>query len=127
MTLQCIPANWTIQSSTPFFTRKNVPKPLLSHHNTAAGVFGQICVMAGTVHYFGFADEHSDTPEFEKVLSAGQFITAPPQYWHRVALSEDAQFHINFWSDPKNRAKKLLTTGVSNPQGPAGESAPDDC
>ena len=127
MNLEHIPANWTIQSATPFFTRKNVPKPLLSHHNTAAGVFGQICVMAGSVRYFGFANEHSESPECEVVINAGQFITTPPQYWHRVALSEDAQFHINFWSDPKHRAKKLLATGVSKHQDPTVESTPDDC
>lgn len=44
-----IPANWKVKRSTPFFTKENVPAALLSHHNTAAGVFGQLCVMEGTV------------------------------------------------------------------------------
>ncbi|MGQ7152943.1 DUF1971 domain-containing protein, partial [Escherichia coli] len=25
---------------------------------------------------------------------AGAFATSPPQYWHRVELSDDAQFNI---------------------------------
>lgn len=42
-----IPADWKVKRSTPFFTKENVPAALLSHHNTAAGVFGQLCVMEG--------------------------------------------------------------------------------
>ena len=58
MTLHLIPAHsiptdWVVRRSTPFFTRANVPQALLSHHNTAAGVFGQLCVMEGTVTYHG--------------------------------------------------------------------------
>lgn len=52
-----IPANWKVKRFTPFFTKENVPAALLSHHNTAAGVFGQLCVMEGTVTYYGFANE----------------------------------------------------------------------
>jgi len=94
-----IPANWTIQRSTPFFTKANVPAALLSHHNTAEGVFGQLCVMEGVVTYFGFADEHAQEHEAKVVIEAGNFATSPPQYWHRIELSDDAQFNINFWSE----------------------------
>ncbi|HBD11212.1 MAG TPA: cytoplasmic protein [Porticoccaceae bacterium] len=99
---QIIPASWRIQRSTPFFTVDNVPRALLSHHNTASGVFGQICVMAGRVTYYGFADEKTEEPEQVIVIEAGEFTTTPPQYWHKVELSDDAQFNINFWSEPKN-------------------------
>lgn len=54
-----IPKNWTVQRSTPFFTKENVPQALLSYHNTAEGVFGQLCVMEGQVTYYGFSDEHA--------------------------------------------------------------------
>ncbi|WP_348253728.1 DUF1971 domain-containing protein, partial [Salmonella enterica] len=43
-----IAANWKVKRSTAFFTKENVPAGLLSHHNTAAGVVGQLCVMGGT-------------------------------------------------------------------------------
>ncbi|MBK6599219.1 MAG: DUF1971 domain-containing protein [Proteobacteria bacterium] len=98
MTHQRIPPHWTIQRSTKFFTKSDVPKALLSHHNTAAGVFGQICVMEGAVTYFGFADSEATAPGTTIVIEAGQFGTSPPQYWHRVELTDDAQFNINFWS-----------------------------
>lgn len=58
-----IPADWKVKRSTPFFTKENVPAALLSHHNTAAGVFGQLCVMEGAVTYYGFANEQATEPE----------------------------------------------------------------
>ena len=58
-----IPKHWTNQRSTPFFTKDNIPAALLSHHNTAEGVFGQICVMEGTVTFYGFADAEATEPE----------------------------------------------------------------
>lgn len=98
MSHQRIPADWTIQRSTRFFTKENVPASLLTHHNTAEGVFGQICVMEGTVTYFGYADSEATEPEMTVVINAGQFATSPPQYWHRIKPSDDALFNINFWS-----------------------------
>mgnify|MGYP000722364261 FL=1 len=105
-----IPKEWTIQRSTPFFTNDNVPKALLSHHNTAEGVFGQLCVMEGHLTYYGFADENATEPESVIVINAGEFATSPPQYWHRVDLSDDAQFNINFWSLPNNIKQKMYNT-----------------
>ncbi|WP_096085099.1 DUF1971 domain-containing protein [Agaribacterium haliotis] len=96
-----IPKHWRIRRSTPFFTKDNVPEALLSHHNTAAGVFGQLCVMEGEVTYHGFADEAASEPETSIVIAAGSFGTSPPQYWHRIEMSDDAQFNINFWADPE--------------------------
>ena len=52
-----IPSHWKIKRSTHFFTKDKVPNALLTHHNTAEGVYGQICVMQGTVTFYGFADE----------------------------------------------------------------------
>ncbi|USD36089.1 MULTISPECIES: DUF1971 domain-containing protein [Ferrimonas] len=105
-----IPANWTIQRSTPFFTKDTVPAALLNHHNTAAGVFGQLCVMEGSVTYFGFPDKDTMEPELVVTIEAGQFATSPPQYWHRIELSDDAQFNINFWSDKDKGDEKLVNT-----------------
>ncbi|MFA0457498.1 DUF1971 domain-containing protein [Vibrio breoganii] len=108
-----IPKDWTIQRSTPFFTKDNVPQALLTHHNTAAEVFGQLCVMEGSVTYFGFADEHATEPELTVVIHAGQFATSPPQYWHRIEMTEDAQFNINFWSNADKRDQPMFHTKKS--------------
>ncbi|MRI35182.1 cytoplasmic protein [Endozoicomonas sp. OPT23] len=105
-----IPADWTIQRSTPFFTKGNVPDALLTHHNTAEGVFGQLCVMEGTVTYFGFPDSETLEPEVTVVINAGQFATSPPQYWHRIEISDDAQFNINFWSSTDKKDEPMFYT-----------------
>ncbi len=52
--------------------------------------------MEGTVTYYGFADEQATKPEVKVVINAGQFASSPPQYWHRIEMSDDAQFNINF-------------------------------
>lgn len=118
-----IPANWKVKRSTPFFTKDNVPAALLSHHNTAAGVFGQLCVMEGTVTYYGFANEDAKEPEVKVVINAGQFATSPPQYWHRVELSDDAQFNINFWVEDDNHSDEMYQAKKSLPLTPANRWA----
>ena len=105
-----IPADWTVQRSTPFFTRDNVPAALLSHHNTAEGVFGQLCVMEGTVTYYGFPDKQTMEPDVTVVINAGQFATSPPEYWYRIELSDDAQFNINFWSTSGKKDQPLFSS-----------------
>jgi len=64
--------------------------------------------MEGTVTYYGYASESSDTPETTVIIEAGSFATSPPQYWHRVELSEDAQFNINFWSEADKTKQALI-------------------
>ncbi|EHK8983151.1 DUF1971 domain-containing protein [Vibrio vulnificus] len=103
-----IPKEWTIQRSTPLFTKQTVPAALLTHHNTAQGVFGQLCVMEGTVTYYGFTNEEATEAELVVVITAGQFATSPPQYWHRIEMSDDAQFNINFWSDRDKRNEVMF-------------------
>lgn len=105
MNRQVIPSHWKIKRSTHFFTKDKVPKALLTHHNTAKGVFGQICVMQGVVTFYGFANEAATDPEQTIVIEAGQFAVSPPEYWHRVELSADAQFNINFWTEGGNESK----------------------
>ncbi|QKS96628.1 DUF1971 domain-containing protein [Vibrio alginolyticus] len=100
-----IPKDWTVQRSTPFFTKDNVPPALLTHHNTAEGVFGQLCVMEA---YYGFADENATEAEVVVVINAGQFATSPPQYWHRIEMSDDAQFNINFWSNKDKSGQAMF-------------------
>ena len=73
MSHQVIPSHWRVKRSTPFFTKDNVPTALLTHHNTATGIFGQICVMQGVVTFYGFASEEATEPEKTIVIKAGEF------------------------------------------------------
>lgn len=108
MKLIVIPSHWRVKRSTPFFTKDSVPSALLTHHNTASGIYGQICVMQGTVTFYGFAGEAATEPEQEIVINAGEFAVSPPQYWHKVVLSDDAQFNINFWAENIDDKGKLM-------------------
>jgi len=110
MNHQRIPKHWTIQRSTPFFTKDNVPRALLSLHSTAEGVFGQICVMEGIVIYYGVAFEHATEPEIKLLIPAGTFATSPPLYWHRIEMSHDAHFNINFWSASEKKNQNMFNT-----------------
>lgn len=73
-----IPSHWKIKRSTHFFTKNNIPKALLTHHNTAEGVFGQICVMQGTVTFYGFANEAATAPEKRLSSKRDSLLLAHP-------------------------------------------------
>ncbi len=64
--------------------------------------------MQGTVTYFCFANSETTEHEVEVVINAGQFATSPPQYWHRIEMSDDAQFNINFWSDRDKKDQRCF-------------------
>lgn len=64
--------------------------------------------MEGTVTYYGFANEQAEEPEIKLVISAGEFATSPPQYWHRVELSDDARFNIHFWAEQADSSQPLF-------------------
>lgn len=108
MSHQRIPAHWTVQRSTKFFTKDNVPPGLVTRHSTAEGVFGQLCVMEGTVTYYGFADGEATEPEMKVVINAGEFATSPPEYWHKVVLSDDALFNLVFWAETDKTGESLF-------------------
>lgn len=64
--------------------------------------------MEGQVTYYGFADEFATEPEMVVVINAGQFATSPPQYWHRIEMSDDSQFNINFWSNKDKSGQAMF-------------------
>ena len=97
-----------MKRSTQFCTQDNIPKALLTHHNTAEGVYGQICVRQGTVTFYGFTNEAATASEKTVEIQAGQFAVSPPQYWYRVELSNDAQFNINFWAEADTGNKAMF-------------------
>lgn len=85
-----------------------MPPALVTRHNTAEGVFGQLCVMEGTVTYYGFADGDATEPEMKVVINAGEFATSPPEYWHRVELSDNAQFNLVFWAETDKTKEQVF-------------------
>jgi len=64
--------------------------------------------MEGTVTYYGFADGDATEPEMKVVINAGEFATSPPEYWHRVELSDNAQFNLVFWAETDKTKEQVF-------------------
>ena len=94
-----IPANFVKYKSTPAFDKNNVPKMFLHLHNTRTGVYGKICVISGTLKFFGFTDRRGDI-EQEISIVAGEYAVSPPEYWHKVEfLTEGTKFRVDFYAE----------------------------
>ena len=94
-----IPKNYINYKSSPVFDPSNVPKMFLHLHNTRAGVYGKICVLSGSLKFYGFAERRGEV-EQEVVIMADNAAISPPQYWHKVEfLSDEPTFRVDFYAD----------------------------
>ena len=101
-----IPENFVKYKSTPVFTKNSVPKMFLHLHNTRTGVYGKICVISGTLKFFGFAHRKGDI-EQEISIEAGHFAISPPEYWHKVEFTtEETTFRVDFYADENSEIVK---------------------
>lgn len=101
-----IPENFINYKSTPIFDQSSVPKMFLHLHNTRSGVYGKICVISGTLKFFGFTQRKGDI-EQEISISAGNFAISPPEYWHKVEfLTENTTFRVDFYADKNSEIAK---------------------
>ena len=93
-----IPKDFVNYKSTPIFSHDSVPKMLLHMHNTKAGVYGQIQVLAGQLTFYGFTDRRGELDK-QIVINAGKTAISPPEYWHKVELmTDDTEFRIHFYA-----------------------------
>jgi tellurite resistance-related uncharacterized protein len=99
-TLECvlcerreIPSGYAPYKRTPTFRRETVPPGLLRRHDTKAGIWAVVHVVAGDVEYF----EPTDSGETRVVLRAGETVTVAPEREHRVAMGEGSSFFIELW------------------------------
>lgn len=96
--MSAIPSDYVNYKSTPVFNKDNIPKMFLHLHNTKAGVYGQIYVVAGSLKFYGFTDRRGDV-EQEIIIGKGETAISPPEYWHKVEfMTDDTQFRVNFWA-----------------------------
>ncbi|NRA85087.1 MAG: DUF1971 domain-containing protein [Gammaproteobacteria bacterium] len=94
-----IPENYINYKSSAVFDRSNVPKMFLHRHNTRAGVYGEICVLSGSLKFYGFSDRRGDV-EQEIIIMSDNTAISPPQYWHKVEfLSDETTFRVDFYAD----------------------------
>lgn len=93
-----IPENFVKYKSTAVFEKSSVPKMFLHFHNTRVGVYGKICVISGTLKFFGFTERRGDI-EQEISIEAGDFAISPSEYWHKVEfLIEQTKFRVDFYA-----------------------------
>lgn len=78
---------------TPEFTEETVPAGLRREHRTKAGVWGRICVRAGSLRYRILSD-----PPAEFVLDPDTPGIIEPEVPHEVELrpGQRVAFHVEF-------------------------------
>lgn len=94
-----MPENFVHYKSTDIFEKDSVPKMFLHQHNTRAGVYGKICVISGTLKFYGFTQRRGDI-EQTILIEAGNFAISPSEYWHKVEfLTDQTSFRVDFYAD----------------------------
>jgi len=97
--MKSIPDNFVNYKSTVIMDKNNVLKMFLHLHNTRAGVYGKINVLAGQLKFFGFVDRKAEV-EREIIINRGEAAISPPEYWHKVELMTDyTQFRVDFYAE----------------------------
>lgn len=91
--MKTIPDHVVHYKSSPVFTDSTVPQALQQGHTTAAGVWGRITVLEGSLRYritdpSAQAEEHILTPERHGVVE--------PQIEHEVEVIGPVKFQVDF-------------------------------
>ncbi len=89
-----IPAGLVEERRTPAFDTESVPVALTRSHHTT--VWAELRVEAGVVH---FVEVEGVSPRDLRV-EAGDRAVIVPGVRHRVDLSRDARFHVQFYCEP---------------------------
>jgi tellurite resistance-related uncharacterized protein len=89
--MKTLPDAVTFYKSTAEFTEHTVPAALQRHHNTAAGVWGRITVLEGTLMY------HIAEPEKESILLTPEHPgIVEPRMRHEVEVVGPVRFRVDF-------------------------------
>ena len=84
----------------------NLSSDTEEHYSYAAATCNRVIALLKTI---GFANSEATEPEVKVEIPAGHFATSPPQYWHRIEMTDDAQFNINFWSETDKQNQPLFS------------------
>ena len=90
-----MPSGFVAYRSTPVFTEATIPRGLLSHHSTKAGVWGKLEVLRGSLV---FVLEGPEAPR--EVLHAGESVVIAPEVLHRVEPVGPVEFRVDFYRAP---------------------------
>ena len=87
-----LPENLSAYKKTPEFTESTVPAGLLNQHQTKAGVWGKIVVLAGELEY----TIAEPTPEVV-LLNPDNFGVVEPTVLHQVKPLDQVCFYVEFY------------------------------
>ena len=89
--MKTLPSNVVPYKRTPEFSDLTVPTGLLKSHNTKAGVWAKIIVLAGTLTY------RILEPVVEEIeLSTERFGVVEPTIKHEVVPQQGVRFYVEF-------------------------------
>lgn len=89
--LGLLPKEAAAYKQTPVFDVESVPQGLLRDHSTKKGVWGVLHLLKGNLTYRVPERKQSEH------LSAGDKMLIESAVVHRVEISADAQFFVEFW------------------------------
>ncbi|OKH18590.1 DUF1971 domain-containing protein [[Limnothrix rosea] IAM M-220] len=95
--LDKLPDHLVAYKKTPEFTEISTPQSLRHGHNTKAGVWGKIVVLAGQLIY-----RILEPTVEEIVLTSGQVGIVEPTVRHEVVPGDDGRFYVEFYRDPSS-------------------------
>lgn len=95
------PENLVGYKKTREFSEKNVPAALLRDHATAAGVWGRLHVLEGSL---GFCDQVTGET---MVLSPGVHQCIYPDRVHHVSIQESVRFFVEFCHQKADEKKAI--------------------
>lgn len=89
--MKTLPPSVEHYKSTPEFTEHSVPAGLLRNHSTAAGVWGRIRILEGSLLY------RIEQPQVEEqLLTPENFGVVEPTVRHEVQLVGPVRFCVDF-------------------------------
>jgi tellurite resistance-related uncharacterized protein len=91
------------------FTSTTIPKALLKQHNTKAGTWGVIRVLKGQLQYI----IHEPRISVHVVDASRPGIIEPNKYHQVKALTDDLEFHVEFYRLPGTRPAVEKREGYS--------------
>lgn len=91
--MKTLPADVRHYKSTPEFTEATIPAGLLRSHRTAAGVWGRITILEGSLRYrIGAAATGGE----ELLLTPQRHGVVEPQVGHEVEAVGPVRFRVDF-------------------------------
>lgn len=89
--MNLLPNNVVLYKKTPEFNQDNIPKGLLSSHQTKEGVWGKIIVLKGELKF------KINKIEQEIILNNDTFGIVEPTIFHEVKPMGKVKFYIEFY------------------------------